>query len=273
MRVVEALSNAAQTTTGRAKLGVVRILGGVLFLGLGLQLSIMGALAGPEGLDSMQFVGSADILFGIGMAFFAPVLVRWSTALLAGPMRRFGVEGYLAVLNLRQRTEQTASALTPVMLFVGITVGTLWMQVIQNDANVVSGAVAADDEAVATLNFVVTGMVVAFACTMLINSLIAATTYRRQEFGQQRLAGATRRQVMGMVALEGAVLIVAGLAYGTIAALITVLPISYAKTESMLPTPQPGIWFGTAAVALAALLGTARRVLRTPAVEAIPNAS
>ncbi|CAI7979576.1 MULTISPECIES: FtsX-like permease family protein [unclassified Parafrankia] len=279
MRVVEALSSAADASAGGGRMGRGRIITGVLFLLGGLQLSVMAAAAGPEGFDSMQFAGSADILFGIGMAFFAPVLVRWATAVLARPVQRFGgVSGYLAVLNLRQRTAQLAAALTPVILFVGISVGTLWMQVIQNEANAAAGVVTnAEDDAIETLNFVVTGMIVLFACIMLINTLVAATTDRRREFGQQRLAGATRRQVLGMVILEGAVLTVAGLVIGTVAALPTVLPFSYAKTDSWLPDPEVGIWLGTAAVAvaatLAALLGSARRALRAPAVEAVAVAA
>ncbi|NGN63777.1 ABC transporter permease [Streptomyces sp. A7024] len=273
MRVVEALSNADESSAAGGRLGRIRIAAGVLFLLGGLQMSVMGAVAGADGLESMQFAGSADILFGIGMAFFAPVLVGWATALLAGPLERFGgVSGYLAALNLRQRRAQLAAGLTPVMLFVGISAGTLWMQVIQNDATAAGATIAADDEAVETLNLVVTGMVVLFACIMLVNTLIAATAHRRREFGQQRLAGATRGQVLGMVALEGVVLTVAGLVFGSVAALTTVLPISYAKTGSWLPDAEPAIWLGTAAVAaavtFAALLGTARRSLRTPSVEA-----
>jgi putative ABC transport system permease protein len=278
MRVVEALSSAAEAKESGTRLGKIRIVVGVVFLGLGVELSVMGALAGPEGLDAMQFAGSADILFGIAMTFFAPTLMRWATALLAGPVQRFGgPSGYLAVLNLRRRTGRLAAVLTPVILFVGIAVGTLWMQVIQNEANVAAGMKTADDDAVRTLNYVVIGAIVLFACIMLINTLIAATTYRRREFGQQRLAGATSRQVLGMILLEGAVLIVAGLLFGTIAAMTTVVPMTYAKTGSWLPDPQPGLWLGVAAVAvtviLATLLATARRTLRIPAIDAVAGAS
>jgi len=276
MRVTAALSSAAAAEPRPKRMGKARVIAGVVFFGISLQLSVMAALAGPEGFDAMQFAGSADIMFGLGLACFAPVLMRWTTTLLAGPILRFsGASGYLAVLNLRQRTAQLASALTPVILFVGIGVGTLWMQVIHNDTTPLSG-VSASEEAVETLNFVITGMIVLFACIMLINTLVAATTHRRREFGQQRLVGATHRQVLGMVAAENLVLIVAGLGFGTIAALPTVLPMSYAKTDSWLPDPEPGLWLGTAAVAvvvtLAASLGTARRVLRTPAIETVARA-
>ncbi|MGI5170246.1 FtsX-like permease family protein [Spirillospora sp. CA-253888] len=262
MRVAQALGSAAGPPRDGARMGKVRAVVGVVFLGLGVQLAVMGSLAGPEGLNAMQFAGSADVLFAIGMACFTPVLVRWANALLTGPVLRYGgPSGYLAVLNLRRRVAQSASALTPVILFVGIAVGTLWMQVIQNAANTAAGAETADD-AVRTLNLVVIGSIVAFA----------STSHRRRELGQQRLAGATHRQVLGMVLLEGVVLTVAGVAFGTIAALTTVLPMSIAKNGSLLPDPQWGIWTGTAAVTLTALLGTAHRALRIPAVRAVATA-
>ncbi|MFB4314860.1 FtsX-like permease family protein [Actinomadura sp. 21ATH] len=274
MRVVQALGSAAGPKQDGARMGKIRAIVGVVFLGLGVQLAVMGSFAGPEGLNAMQFAGSADVLFAIGMACFAPVLVRWSNALLTRPVLRYGgAGGYLAVLNLRRRIAQSASALTPVILFVGIAVGTLWMQVIQNHANTTAGMKTADDDAVRTLNFVVIGSIVAFACIMLINTLIASTTHRRRELGQQRLAGATHRQVLGMILLEGTVLTIAGVAFGTIAAMTTVLPMSIAKNSTLLPDPQWGICAGTAGVAaavtLTALLGTAHRVLRTPAIQSV----
>ena len=62
-------------------------------------------------------------------------------------------------------------------------------------------------------------MIALFAAIMLVNTLIAATTYRRREFGQQRLAGATRGQVLRMVGVEGVVLAVTGVLFGALASL------------------------------------------------------
>jgi putative ABC transport system permease protein len=60
---------------------------------------------------------------------------------------------------------------------------------------------------------------------------------------------------------------------GAVAALATVLPYSYARTDTVVPDSRPAIDLGIAGVALvitlAASLGTARRGVRTPAVEAV----
>src|SRR4029453_15600277 len=100
----------------------------------------------------------------------------------------------------------------------------------------VSGSFPADVErTVETLNLVVVGMLSLFAAIMVVNTLIAATTYRRQEFGQQRLAGATPRQVRRMVLVESAVLTITGLLFGSLASLAAIVPHSGARTVWLLP--------------------------------------
>jgi putative ABC transport system permease protein len=115
-------------------------------------------------------------------------------------------------------------------------------------------------------------MIALFACIMLINTLVAATAYRNREFAQQRLIGATPHQVLGLVSVEGIVLAATGVLFGTIASIVTVVPYSIARTHKILPDTTIGIYLGVvtvaAAVTLAATVGTARRTLRFPAVEA-----
>ena len=63
------------------------------------------------------------------------------------------------------------------------------MQVIDDRA---SAGLLRDDiqKSVQMLNYVVVGMIALFVAIMLVNTLLAATTYRRGEFARQRLAGA-----------------------------------------------------------------------------------
>jgi ABC-type antimicrobial peptide transport system permease subunit len=108
---------------------------------------------------------------------------------------------------------------------------------------------------------------------MLVNTQVAATTYRRQEFGQLRLAGSTPPQVLRMVSLESIVLLATGVLFGTIAGIFTVVPYSIARTDSVLPDSGVAIYLGIVGAAgiltLAASLGATRRALRTPAIEAV----
>jgi len=214
------------------------------------------------------------ILLSVGFALFSPRLLRGLLDLL--PLS--GPSGYVAVRNMRQRAAELSGVLMPLILFTGIATATLYMQGVESDAIEASGvAKSIDAKNLETLNLVVVGIIVAFSCIMLINSLYAATTYRTREFGGQRLAGATPNQVLGMVGVEGLILTVTGVFFGTVAGLAGILPFTIVRTDSVLPDQGLGIWLCVVAIAAAVTLGTslmtARRALRTPAVEAVALAA
>lgn len=253
-----------------------RVVAAVVSLAIGLDLAVVTAtVMNGQGVDAMATAGQASIFFAIGLALLAPVLVRAVGARVAGPLeRRAGVSGYLTALNMLQRTQQMASALMPSILFTGIAAGTLYMQSIENAATAASGvAQTAEEKSVETLNLVVVGMIALFAAIMLINTLTAATSHRRREFGQQRLAGSTPRQVLRMVGMESVVLASTGVLFGSVAAVFTVVPYSIARTDSILPNSTIAIYLGIVGVAailtLASSVGAARRAIRGPAVEAV----
>ncbi|MGW1506163.1 FtsX-like permease family protein [Streptomyces mirabilis] len=273
MRVAQA---AAEAATGTRRLGRIRIAAAVLFLAGGINLGVLTVvLEHKKTAEIMQTAGSASILVAIGLALLAPLLIRAVTALLGGPLQRLtGVSGYLTVQNVRRRADRLGTVLMPVILFVGIGTGTFYMQAIENAATTAEGITKTTEQRnIETLNFVVIGTVVLFACIMLVNVLIAATTHRGREFGQQRLIGATPRQVLRMVAAEGVVLALTGVLFGSIAALATVLPFTVARTEDVVPDTSLTIYLTIVAIAagvtLLASTATARRRLRTPAVEAV----
>ncbi|WP_327358138.1 FtsX-like permease family protein [Streptomyces sp. NBC_01304] len=219
------------------------------------------------------------ILLSVGFALLSPQLLRALLARLEGPITALaGASGYLTVHNMRQRAGQLAGVLMPLIMFTGLATATLYMQAVESDAIKASGLPKSiDAKNLETLNFVVVGIIVAFCCIMLINTLYAATSYRGREFGQQRLAGATPGQVLGMVGVESLVLTVTGVFFGTVAALAGILPFTMVRTDAVWPGQGLGIWLTVVAVAAAATLGTslgtARRTLRTPAVEAVALAA
>jgi putative ABC transport system permease protein len=271
-RVAESLADAA---VGRARAGKARLAGGVVFLLLALNLAVVTAtVMRDEGSDAMATAGQADILASLGLALLAPWLIRAAARVLAGPLGRFGVAGDLAIGTLRRRTGQMAGVVMPIILFTGAAVGTLYLQEIENDATAAAGLVSTvEQKNIATLNFVVIGMILVFTALMLVNTLIAATAYRRREFGQQRLAGATPGQVLGAVTLEGVLLTGIGLVCGTVAAVFTVLPFGIARAGTAAPELEPLTFAAVAAVAVAltmvSAVGAARRAVRVPAVEAV----
>ncbi|GAA2383219.1 ABC transporter permease [Streptomyces glaucosporus] len=215
-----------------------------------------------------------SILLATGLALLSPALLR----ALLGPVERAGgtpggASVHLAVHNLRRNAARLSGILMPMVLFTGIATATLSIQAAENDAMRASGvARTADDRTLETLNLTIVGIIVVFACVMLVNSLYAATSHRRGEFGRQRLAGATPAQVLGTVGAEGVVLTAAGVLLGTVAGLAGTLAFTVVRTDEVLPDRGPAIWLGVAAVAAAATLATslatARRALRVPAVRA-----
>ncbi|MEV4452384.1 MULTISPECIES: FtsX-like permease family protein [Streptomyces] len=210
------------------------------------------------------------ILLSVGCALLAPRLLEG----LLDRLPLTGPSGYLAVRNLRRRAAEMSGVLMPLILFTCMASATLTMQAVESDAIKASGVPkSVDAKNLETLNLTVVGVIVVFCCVMLINSLYAATTYRGREFGQQRLVGATPRQVLGVVGAEGLILTVTGVFLGTVAGLAGVLAFSAVRTDSPWPGQGPGIWLAVVAVAAAVTLGTilftARRTLRTPAVAAV----
>ncbi|GAA2604929.1 MULTISPECIES: ABC transporter permease [Streptomyces] len=275
VRVAESFANAA-TDTGRMTWKRV-VPATVLLLG-GLSLSVVTVTAMKDkGPDAMNVAGQASILCAIGFALLAPGLVRLAVAVSGRALERSSASGYLTVQNVRRRTNQSAGALMPIILFTGIGIGILYLQLIENNVAAATGYASTNEQKnIQTLNAVVIGMIVVFACIMLVNTLVASTTFRKQEFGQQRLAGATPEQVLKMVRTESAIVIVTGAVFGTIAGLTTVLPYSVVRSDSWVPDASVWLYLGIMAVAVAATLlsslGTARKVLRAPAVEAVAAA-
>ncbi|MEV4004411.1 FtsX-like permease family protein [Actinomadura sp. NPDC049753] len=272
VRVTESLTAAATGDTG---LGLRRIVFAVLFLLVAVsEVVVTVTVMDGKGTEAMATSGQADIFAGIGLALLAPAIMRGATALAAGPMRMLGgAAGDLAAATMRRRSGALASAVTPVILFVGTAVGTLYAQAVENEAMDAAGlAKTADQKGIETLNFVVIGMVVLFTAIMLVNTLIAATAHRRREFGQTRLVGATPRQLLAAAALESAVLTATGVACGTVAAVFTIVPFGLARRDSAVPAGDA--WTYLAVVALAAALtgvttlAATRRAIRVPAVEA-----
>ncbi|OSP42354.1 MULTISPECIES: ABC transporter permease [unclassified Streptomyces] len=261
------------TRHGGGRAGARRFLAGAA-----LATGVAGACATflLSATDEMLMAPAAygAILLSVGFALLSPRLLK-------GVLRRLplsGASGWLAVRNLRERSGELAGILVPLIMFTAVSTATITMQAVESDAVAASGLVkSVDAKNLETLNLTVVGIIAVFVCVMLVNSLYAATTYRSREFGQQRLAGATPGQVLGVVGAEGAILTVTGVFLGTVAALAGVVPFTVVRTDGVLPEQFLGTWLVmvsvTAAVTFGTSLSTARRVLHTPAVRAVAPAA
>ncbi|MEY9928540.1 putative ABC transport system permease protein [Catenulispora sp. GP43] len=269
----EALVAGAVETS---KMSKKRIAFGIFFLLLGSDCGVLVSTAlKHKGYLTMSLAGEACIHVSIGLALLSPLLLRLVRLLVGGLIRGFGgAPGYLADLNMRQRSNRMAGVLMPIILFVGMATGSLYMQVIENDA-VSSGREVRtqDTKNVETLNFVIVATIAVFAAVVLINLAVTSTVYRRREFGQQRLVGSTPGQVRRMVRLESVITVITGLLAGTVAALASVVPFSIARADKVVPHIGPAIYLGVVATVIvltfAANGGATRKALREPALDAL----
>ncbi|WP_367123324.1 FtsX-like permease family protein [Streptomyces phytohabitans] len=279
LAVRRATSDPTTTAAKDAARARWRTIGGITALVLAA-----GAAATTFAIDEtepalMAPAAYAAVMTSIGFAVFSPHLLRALLAIYGRPIQLLaGVAGYLTVHNMRRRADQLAGILMPMILFTGVAIATLYMQLIASDALDANGVQkTADDKNLESLNLVIVGIIIAFACIMLINTLYAATSYRNREFGGQRLAGATPRQVQIMVAVESLVLTATGVTFGTLAGLVGILPYNIVRTDTTWPEQGPATWITVTALAATVTfltsLGTTRRSLQTPAVDTITAAA
>lgn len=260
-----------------APLGRARTLAAIAFLVAGVGCgTVTATVFDGKGIDAQQTAGQASIWASLGLALLARALVtRVGTGLARTLGRHQGAAGFLTAANVRARSREMAGALMPIVVFTGIAAGCVAMQTIENGAPPAAptATTAAEAEQIGTLNFVVVGMLALFAGIVLVNTLVAATADRRRELGQQRLIGATPREVVRMVGLEGVVLGATGVAFGTLASLATVVPYALARLDGPPPASTALVYAaviaGAAGLTVASLVGAARRAVAAPAVAAV----
>lgn len=273
MGIAESLLGASQE---RLRTGRTRAVVGWIFIAAGLSAAMTSALVISDAdISILQIVaGEASLLSAIGLALLAPGLVLTCSAGISRILRPLlGVSGYLGALNIRRRPHQMSGSLIPIILLTAVTTGTLYAQQIDSTIADAGGPTSSDAKGVQALNYTVVGMLCVFAAIMLANSLIAATTYRRDEFAQYRFLGFTPLQILRIVAAEELAIVVTGLVAGTLAGLLTIVPYSFARTDAIVPDVGPGIFLGTVLLVVmltfAASLGAAHQAMRRAAVQQI----
>ncbi|MBE1531219.1 ABC transporter permease [Actinomadura algeriensis] len=123
---------------------------------------------------------------------------------------------------------------------------------------------AEQDGTQAWMSWLVLAVVVGYAVIALVNAQIVATGERRREFGLLRLAGAARRQVLRMMAVEAALVTAVGVAAGLLVAAVTLVPLSLSVLD--VPVPDGSPWILVAVIAAALGLTLAATLLPTLAL-------
>ncbi|WP_395575085.1 FtsX-like permease family protein [Streptomyces sp. BK79] len=141
-----------------------------------------------------------------------------------------------------------------------------------------SGALAADDlvaeqRAMAWVNYVVVGLIIAYTALTVVNTQAMNTAARRREFALLRLTGATRAQLLGMVRRESGAVVVVGAALGTLLAVPPLALVALALTGGPMPTVPVAGWLlivgATGLLAVAGAMLPSRLMLRARPVDAI----
>ncbi|GAA3433012.1 ABC transporter permease [Kutzneria kofuensis] len=144
------------------------------------------------------------------------------------------------------------------------------------DRNALATAYAGHLKSQALVSYLIVAMIAGYTTISIVNNLALSITRRRKEFGLQRLTGSTRRQIMGMMAYEGALVAVIGVILGVIATPSTLIPFSLARTGNPIPTGPLWMFFAVIAYAavvalLATLVPTWFRLRGRPLEAAVPE--
>ena len=210
-------------------------------------LSLVTALV-MRGPVAAATASPAVFLWTGGMALAAPVLVRPLVLALGVLIRRAGVPGNLAAQGARARVGMIAPVSVSVLLAVGSSLSLVAMQMSIDE--VVSTDLGGGPDVGGVVNYLLTGLIVAYATVSFANTVVLWALGARREGTTFRALGATPL-LSGVVLLaELAIGVLSGLVLGVVVALVTVLPFVAALRESlMLPH---GTWALSASV-----LGTA----------------
>ncbi|MCX4457295.1 ABC transporter permease [Streptomyces sp. NBC_01728] len=129
---------------------------------------------------------------------------------------------------------------------------------------------AARQQANAEVNYLAMGLVLAFTAIAVVNTLAMSVSERVREFALLRLAGATRRQVLGMLRTEALSVLLLATALGSGIALAVLTAFSVGMTGRAAPAVPPLAYVTVVAIAgLLALVATGlpgRVALRVPPV-------
>ena len=93
----------------------------------------------------MQTAGPACDLRSLGLALLAPLLLRGAARLRGRLLALFGASGHLAAYDAGRRSHLLAGILAPVIVFVGMGLGTLYLMAIENHAPRSSAATSRGD--------------------------------------------------------------------------------------------------------------------------------
>ena len=141
-------------------------------------------------------------------------------------------------------------------------------------ADIIAAAEDANADTQAWVNYLLLGLVIAFAAFAVLNTLMLAIRGRSREYALLQLIGASRLQVRRMMRIEALLLVVLGWTVGAAVAAATLMPFAYAVYR-VVPAQPPSGHRGSRArsarrcLAWLATMVPTRGTMRTRPVDAI----
>ncbi|MFR9724633.1 FtsX-like permease family protein [Streptomyces sp. MS19] len=272
-RVAPAAALTASTTE-HGRTGAPRLLAGLAVLAGGALLLRLAATRPDEQADK---AGQAALLAALvllaGVALVGPFAARLLAAALGAPVRALAPgAGWLADAHLRGYARRLSSAVVPVALLVGLS-GTMLVMTRTAEHSASAAAAGTASATDVWLRQAELAMLACFAAVSTVNTLVAVTAERRRAFALLRLVGATRPQLMRMLAAEAAVTTAVGVLLGAAVAGAASSAFSASVTGSPVPSvPVAACAFtvaGAALLTVPAILLTGLRAIRGPAAELV----
>jgi putative ABC transport system permease protein len=240
-----------------------RTVAGVVVTVAGLAASLTTLTLDPDAIGATATTGPACVLVAVGLALLSPELLAATVAVL----RRLPVAGGAPAVLARWNTMSAPERLRPLVmffiLFVGIGGGTLAMQGIENDA--ARGAGGGLESVLASINYLVVGLIAAFMAIALVNAVTASIGRRGAELAALGHLGATGSQVRAMLGIEAAIGLGVSAVVATAGAVAAVVPFAVLKTGSALSGLAAGPYLAVIAGGGALVLAV---VLLAPGVRA-----
>ena len=261
MRPAAALT---ETATGRRDVRPVRTTFGLVLVAAGVVLSAVLAGVAPEQAgDAAFFVMLAECV-GVGM--LGP-LVLGAVAGMVRPVTRRGL-ARIALEDLATMTRALSGALVPLVLataFAAVKVASH-----TTAARVTGNADAAVDR---WTDYSGTAVYCVFAAVAALTCFITVLVGRRGALATIQLTGATRQQIVRLVALQTVVVAATALVLAAAVAGATLLPVLHTSLGVWLPYVPPAAVAGgvvlVGAVVAAGMVVPAAVMSRRPPVEVV----
>lgn len=253
-----------ETATGRRRVGRVRTALGLLLVVAGLVLSaVLAALAPDQAENAAFFVMLAEC---VGTGLLGPLVLSAVSRALRPAGRRGLVR--IALDDLTTMARALSGALVPLVLaaaFAAVKVAS------HTTAAHVTGI--ADPAVDRWIDYSGTAVYCAFASVAALSCVITVLVGRRGNLAAAQLAGATRQQVVGWVAVQALIVTATALLLAAVAAGATLVPVLHQGLGVWLPYLPPatlvaGVLLVGAVVAVGMVLPAAV-LTRRPPVEVV----